>query len=168
LDVNYVGNYIRPGPNSNLGRGIIVFTDTANAAYYVEGNVVEGNKAATKDNGVLFDRTEFKGKKLVQRQAKPFSAPDCKTLSAGKAFNQVLERVGATLPLRDAVDRRIVQTVRDRLAKLLIRPVRSAAGPNTTPARRPKILMATACPTIGRSNITSIQTILGCQPGPRR
>jgi len=48
LDVNYVGNYIRPGPNSNLGRGIIVFTDTANAAYYVEGNVVEGNKAATK------------------------------------------------------------------------------------------------------------------------
>ena len=119
LDVNYVGNYIRPGPNSNLGRGIIVFTDTANAAYYVEGNVVEGNKAATKDNGVLFDRTEFKGKKLVQRQAKPFSAPDCKTLSAGKAFNQVLERVGATLPLRDAVDRRIVQTVRDKTGQII-------------------------------------------------
>ena len=59
LDVNYVANYVRPGPSSNPKHGIIVFTDTANAAYYVTGNVVEGNKPVTGNNELLFDRTEF-------------------------------------------------------------------------------------------------------------
>jgi len=119
LDVNYVGNYIRPGPSSNRRHGIIVFTDSANAAYYVEENVVEGNEAATKDNSLMFDRTEFKGKKLVTRQTKPFSAPEFKMVAATKALDDVLDGVGATLPVRDAVDKRIVQSVRDKTGKII-------------------------------------------------
>jgi hypothetical protein len=119
LDVNYVANYIRPGPDSKRQRGIIVFTDTADAKYYVAGNVVEGNHAVTKDNGLLFDRTESKGKKLVTRQARPFAVPEVKTARAKSAFKDVLEKAGATLPVRDAVDRRIVQSVRDNTGKII-------------------------------------------------
>src|ERR1051325_7211431 len=82
LDVNYVANYIRPGPNSNPRRGIIVFTDTANAAYYVKGNIVEGNKSVTRNNELLFDRTEFQGRKLVTVARKPFAVRDVKTTRA--------------------------------------------------------------------------------------
>jgi hypothetical protein len=119
LDVNYVGNYIRPGPSSSRNHGVIVFTDKADAAYYVEGNVVEGNEAATKDNSRLFDRTEFKGKKLVTLQAKPFATPEFKMEVAAKALEDVLNGVGATLPVRDAVDKRIIQSVREKTGKLI-------------------------------------------------
>ena len=66
LDVNYVANYIRPGPDSKRKRGVIVFTSTACARFYVSGNVVEGNEPTTKDNRLLFDRTEIKGRQLAR------------------------------------------------------------------------------------------------------
>jgi hypothetical protein len=119
LDVNYVANYIRPGPNSNPKRGIIVFTDTADAAYYVRDNVVEGNKSVTHNNELLFDRTEFQGRKLVTVAKKPFPVAEVKTTSAAKAFDDVLRNVGATLPRRDSVDSRIIQNVIDRTGRII-------------------------------------------------
>jgi hypothetical protein len=122
LDVNYVANYIRPGPDSQRKRGVIVFTDTANARFYVNGNVVEGNQSVAKDNGLLFDRTEFKGKTLVTRQLKPFAVAEVRTVAAAEAFKEVLEKAGATFPVRDAVDRRIVQSVREGTGHLIDSP----------------------------------------------
>ena len=55
---------------------MIVFTDPSEANSFVVDNMVEGKADATKDNGKLFDRTEFKGKKLVTRELKPFAAPN--------------------------------------------------------------------------------------------
>ena len=122
LDVNYVANYIRPGPDSQRKRGVIVFTDTADAKYYVDGNVVEGNQLVTKENGALFDRTEFKGKKLVTRQPKPFAVAEVSTVVAAVAFKEVLEKCGATLPVRDVVDRRIIQSVREGTGHIIDSP----------------------------------------------
>jgi len=119
LDVNYVANYIRPGPSSNLKRGIIVLTETASAAYYVNGNVVEGREEMTRDNTLLFDRTEARGKKLVTVTKKPFPAAEMKTTSASEAFDNVLRDVGATLPRRDSVDARIIQTVISRSGQII-------------------------------------------------
>jgi pectate lyase len=113
LDVNYVANYICPGPDSQRKRGVIVFTDTADARYYVDGNVVDGNESVTSNNGLLFDRIDFKGKNLVTRQGKPFIVPEVRTVEAAEAFKEVLEKAGAILPVRDAVDQRIVQSTRE-------------------------------------------------------
>lgn len=137
LSVNYVANYIRPGPNSNRQHGVIVFTDTAEANYYVADNVVEGNEVATKDNGRLFDRTESKGKKLVTREAKPFPAPEIKTTSASVALADVLKDVGATRPVRDAVDQRIVQSVRDRAGGIIDSPKQVGGWPDYRAASAP-------------------------------
>jgi pectate lyase len=111
LSVNYVGNYVRPGPSSDRARGIIVFTDTAAATYFVEGNLVEGRADRTADNTRLFDRAEVEGRRLVMVVRTPFDAPPVHTTSASDARREVLDGVGATLPRRDAVDERIVREV---------------------------------------------------------
>jgi pectate lyase len=111
LSVNYVNNYVRPGPSSNRTRGIIVFTDNADAAYFVEGNVVDGHDDWTADNAKLFDRTEFNGRRLVSVVKTPFDVPEVETTTARRALSDVVGLVGATLPRRDPVDARIVQSV---------------------------------------------------------
>jgi hypothetical protein len=108
LSVNYVSNYILPGPSSDRKRGPIVFTDQADAKYYLAGNIVEGNPERTADNALLFDRTEVNGRKLVTILPEPFAVPKVGTLPAKAVLRAVLDGAGATLPKRDAVDARIV------------------------------------------------------------
>ena len=114
LSVNYVRNYIRPGPSSNTRRGIIVLTDTAAASYHVEGNVVDGRDEVTADNAKLFDKIEHAGRALVTMVTAPFDVPPVHTTSASDALRDVLAGVGATLPVRDAIDARIVRAVEQR------------------------------------------------------
>lgn len=138
LSVNYMANYIRPGPSSNRKRGVIVFTDTAEANYFLADNVVEGNEAVTADNARLFDRTEFKGKKLVTREAKPFATPEVKTTSAVTALEDVLRGVGANRPMRDAVDERIVRSVRQQTGALVDSPQQVGGWPEYRSGTPPK------------------------------
>ena len=119
LSANYVANYIRAGPSSNRARGIIVLADTADVTYFVQGNVVDGRPEVTADNARLFDRTELKGRRLVTLAAKPFVTPPVRTTSAPDALAEVLAKVGATLPLRDAVDARIVRQVEQRSGSII-------------------------------------------------
>ena len=119
LKVNYVGNYIRPGPSSNRAKGPIVFTDTASATYYVKGNFVKGNAARTADNTKLFDRVEVEGRRLVTTVAEPFETPPIKATSAEAAYQAVLEHAGATRPVRDRVDQKIIEEVRGRSGRIV-------------------------------------------------
>ena len=104
----------------------------------MDGNVVEGNESVTKDNGLLFDRTEFKGKKLVTRQLKPFAVAEVKTVAAAEAFKEVLEKAGATLPVRDAVDRRIVQSAREVTGHIIDSPEQVGGWPEYRRGTPPK------------------------------
>ena len=119
LSANYVANYIRPGPSSNKTRGPIVLTDTAAVSYFVDGNVVEGRDALTKDNAGLFDRRQVEGRALVTLAPRPFDAPPVRTSSAAEALRDVLADAGATLPRRDAVDARLVREVEQRSGRII-------------------------------------------------
>ena len=119
LSANYVANYIRPGPSSNLTRGPIALTDTAAVSYFVEGNVVEGRDALTKDNTGLFDRRQVDGRALVTLAVRPFDAPPVRTSSASDALRDVLAAAGATLPRRDPVDARLVREVEQRSGRII-------------------------------------------------
>lgn len=119
LSANYVGNYIRPGPSSNRTRGPIALTDTAAVSYFVEGNVVEGRDALTKDNSGLFDRRQIDGRALVTLAPRPFDAPAVRTSSAADALRDVLAGAGATLPRRDAVDVRLIREVEQRSGRII-------------------------------------------------
>lgn len=108
--VNIVNNYFKPGPNSR--RDSFANIDDAGAydaipttAWYVSGNVWEGNEAISMDNAAgVTGATQW----LVDRP-NPF-AP-VRTVAADEAYEMVLADVGATLPKRDSVDTRIIKEV---------------------------------------------------------
>lgn len=116
LQVNYVGNYLRPGPSSRAKKPITV-GDKSELVFYFSGNVLEGNEALTRDNTQFFQPEEFRAQ--WRTVAQPFAAPEVKTVPANEAFERVLAEVGATLPKRDAVDTRLIEHVRLRSGRLI-------------------------------------------------
>jgi pectate lyase len=118
LKVNYVGNYIRPGPSSKA-RFPIHVGEPSDMLFYIHGNILEGNDKLTADNTLFFDAVELKGKRQVQTVKDPFDAPLVRTQSAKEAYELVLAVAGASLPVRDAVDQRIVDQVRKGTGKII-------------------------------------------------
>jgi hypothetical protein len=108
--VNYVGNYIRPGPSSRARFPISVGAES-DIQFYLRGNVMEGNDTLTADNKKFINTLELNGKAQVQIVERPFEAPPVATVSAGDAYRVVLAAVGACKPVRDSVDARIIQNV---------------------------------------------------------
>ncbi len=122
---NFVNNYYKPGPITPVGEPISYRIlkpesgrDQANVnnfgKAYVHGNVIEGNKKVTNDNwdgGVQPEADETVLAKI--RVDEPFPLSNFgKIMSAEESYSYVLENVGAILPSRDAVDKRIVKQVK--------------------------------------------------------
>jgi len=134
--VNSIANYFKPGPGTPTDRPIghrILKAESRTkppaekefGRFYVAGNVIEGNEGVTADNwagGVQFaDEEDVKGESLdaynrrylsASRAAEPFPMAPLRITTAQEAYEEVLAGAGATLPRRDAVDERIVKTVR--------------------------------------------------------
>ncbi|WNH09450.1 thrombospondin type 3 repeat-containing protein [Thalassobellus suaedae] len=85
---------------------------------YVSGNYVVGSPEVTANNwdgGVQIENrshTEAKDYLELIKQDKPFEMAHLTIMDTQKAYEFVLNNVGATLPKRDAVDRRIINYVR--------------------------------------------------------
>jgi pectate lyase len=122
-----INNYFKPGPVTPLDEPIsyrllkpeserskTVFDNFGKA--YVNGNIVEGNKRVTKDNwdGGVQPASRAPVAEILPRvrSDQPFAHAPLPIQSAAKAYADVLAHAGATLPKRDAVDERIVKTVR--------------------------------------------------------
>lgn len=102
----------RPGPDKTLAR------EWGKA--YVAGNVVEGNDKVTKDNwagGVQTDGDEEPKTVLAKvRLDRMPILPKQELQTASEAYSVVLDHAGATLPVRDAVDKRLIEGVRKGMA----------------------------------------------------
>jgi hypothetical protein len=125
---NIINNYYKPGqttPNEAIayrvlrpdGRRTPEKTSPRQwGKAYVAGNVVEGNKAVTKDNwdgGVQIDPDEDPKVILPKvRVDRPFPMAEIPLQTAEEAYAAVLDHAGAMLPKRDVVDRRIIENVR--------------------------------------------------------
>lgn len=118
LHVNYVANYIRPGPSSTAHKPIAVGSNSA-LRFYIRDNVFEGYADLTADNTRFFDRVEIDGQRQVETVAEPFAMPPVQTVPAKDAVELVLATVGASRPKRDAVDTRLVNDVRRHTGKLI-------------------------------------------------
>lgn len=118
LKVNYVANYIRPGPASKAGTPIRV-GGPSDLTFYIRENVFEGNSALTADNSQFFEPVKIDGQKQIQTLAQPFNVEPVQTTNAAEAYEAVLRMAGATLPRRDAVDARIVNEVRRRQGSII-------------------------------------------------
>lgn len=124
---NVINNYYKPGPitppDRPIGHRILKpESGRSNLGYlvfgrvYVSGNIVEGNEQVTEDNwdgGVQIEDMPDAGKyREMMEVDKPFPMPPLTILPAEEAFAYVLENAGATLPVRDEVDQRIIRQVR--------------------------------------------------------
>lgn len=106
LKVNYVGNYLRPGPSSKAPKPITV-GHPSQMTFFIRANVFEGHDDLTKDNTQFFTSLEDKGKREVTFVDTPFPAPRVTPAQV----KDVLATVGASRPVRDAVDARLVHDV---------------------------------------------------------
>lgn len=124
---NIINNYLKPGPITPLDKPIghrILKPESGRdkskaisfGKAYVNGNVVEGNSKVTKNNwdgGVQIGENPDAGEytKAIKVDA-PFPMPQVTLMETKKAYDYVLANVGANFPKRDAVDERIIKTVK--------------------------------------------------------
>jgi hypothetical protein len=126
---NIINNYFKPGPatskNSPIAHRILKPEASRNKNHknefgkaYVAGNVVVGDEKVTKDNwagGVQLDEAfqDHAADILPKiRVNEPFPHAPLPIEPAQQAYEHVLASAGATLPKRDAVDRRVIEMVR--------------------------------------------------------
>jgi hypothetical protein len=112
--VNFVGNYYKPGPASDVFH--LVMPDAGSPTdpqmYYITGNLMEGKPDYTDDN---WKGVNLKDRGLLSRikSDQPFFPSYVRTSSAADAYRDVLGDVGATRPRQDEIDRRVIREVRD-------------------------------------------------------
>ncbi len=127
--INVINNYYKPGPaaKSNM-RHVIARIEERDmyspgrrfeagawfgsagkrpGKWYVAGNIVDGAPEVTREN--------WKGMRGPERLARvntAFEAWPVRQETAERAYEAVLAQAGATRPKRDAVDRRVIESVR--------------------------------------------------------
>lgn len=112
--INYVGNFILSGKNSYYPSSIIVRGKNYNKVrLYVANNVTPNHPERDGDNWHIV-KNIYRDSLLDDSQQldEPFPHPQVNTLTADEALEIVLDKAGATLPQRDAIDRKVVRDVR--------------------------------------------------------
>ncbi|MFD2718254.1 polysaccharide lyase family 1 protein [Hymenobacter monticola] len=125
-ELNLVNNYYKGGPATPSDKAAIIFDitqaydpaapDKPVATVYAAGNYDAGHRAVTADNwrGIrlhYYPNTSANLARFQQAAATPNLAP-VTTETAEAAYQSVLAGAGAIVPVRDAVDARIVQETR--------------------------------------------------------
>jgi pectate lyase len=128
--VNYINNYYKPGPATQENmRTVFARIEQRNmyspgsawavgdwypkqpprpGKWYVAGNIMHGSDEVTMNNWA-----GMRGPEELARVNTPFEGwPVAPFHTAQEAFDAVLAHAGATLPRRDAVDKRVTEMVR--------------------------------------------------------
>ncbi len=111
-EINMVNNYYKPGPAS-LHRRLLDVAEDGTGRYYVEGNVMEGDEAITRDNrmAITDHAGEEHGSCLVNA---PFPYEPIEEDAPVMAYRRVLHSVGCSFS-RDAYDREVLRQVKKGL-----------------------------------------------------
>jgi pectate lyase len=121
--INYVGNYLRPGP-STTERGYMFNIGGKDTQMFVEKNYLDHSPVVNKKD---WDWVEHA--KPEHQMRKAFDVQPVKTESANKAMQRILESVGASLPRRDAVDRRVIEEFQTNSGKVINSPAEVGGWP---------------------------------------
>jgi pectate lyase len=109
LNVNYIGNYIKPGPSTQKNHNYAIVNTGPRLNLYIDSNyhTLKGYK----------DWNLIKGNASKSNQS--FPAPNVVTFNAEENYNKVLADAGCTLPKRDAVDVRIINDVKNGTGRII-------------------------------------------------
>lgn len=123
---NIVNNYYKYGPaTSKQTRSQLLNPynrkDIPFGKFYVDGNYIDGAAAVTANNwlGVRLGNGKDKEDPAQAKLEQPFGIVPVVTQPAEKAYELVLQQVGANRPKRDTMDQRIVKNVQDRTGGLI-------------------------------------------------
>jgi pectate lyase len=124
LKMNYVSNYLRPGPSTQESSRKMAFLVGGKATrMFMEGSVIEGFPEANTDNWLAVKPSEeyLNQEELTTlvRVNTPFPAIPVKTDPAEEAYQRILEGVGATKPKRDLVDERLIGEIKQGTGKII-------------------------------------------------
>jgi hypothetical protein len=123
-----VNNYFKPGPATpgtklfarpSLNRSGVPLDGYAK--WYFSGNIMEGISSLTADNWLGVDGSTVGGIANIRSDMEfvktdgVFENHSFYTESAGEAYESVLKNAGATLPLRDAIDKRLIAEIRGEI-----------------------------------------------------
>ena len=121
LRMNYVNNYLKPGPSTRESQRRYAFSvgGTKNSIF-IAGNHLDGYPDATEDNWLMVrPSSRLRGMegwdgdlRGIARAPRPHPAPPIALQSPEDAYRSILRGVGATLPARDALDRRLVREIK--------------------------------------------------------
>jgi hypothetical protein len=144
---NAIGNYIKRGPSSvSTSADIVLHPETgtpprclySNPGWklYLQGNIGPHRQNNTEPQDDSVDAAD----RSYVVDAPAFHAPPVpvKVTGAYQAYRQVLRRAGATLPSRDAVDRRIVGDVKTGTGHLIDTPSDVGGWPRLAAGTPPK------------------------------
>lgn len=123
---NFINNYYKPGPITPPDQPIayrILKPETGRdkrfahlfGKAYINGNIVEGNEKVTKNNWDGGVQIEGANKQMIldsMRVNKPMPMAKVHIMDARKAYDYTLANAGASLPVRDAVDKRVIEQVK--------------------------------------------------------
>jgi pectate lyase len=129
--LNFIGNFFVPGPDTQPGPYEILFPG-GNPRIYVEGNIGPHRTDEDVDDWALvgFGWGEEGVAPMAYRSLAMFPVPPITIMSAAEAMEKVLEQAGATRPVRDAVDRRVVEDVKNGTGSIIDSPEEVGGYPN--------------------------------------
>ena len=125
--MNYVGNYLKPGPSTRPSAATDLFepADTM-ARIYLYDNYLVGHLPETNNNRLLIDPPEwieddsaFRNEVVVDS---PFLYPSVQTESPEVALQQIFANAGATLPKRDSADQRLMKEIETGTGRIIDSP----------------------------------------------
>jgi hypothetical protein len=146
IKANIVGNYYKPGNDTDNYE--ITVGGLGAAKMYVKGNIGPRRPNNSMDewaNVGYFDWKDWENTgngytgdpaPTSYQVTTPHDMPTLPTVSAFDAYNDVLENAGATKPGRDAVDKRIVNDVKNGTGRIIDNPSQVGGWPtlaNGTP-----------------------------------
>lgn len=105
--INFTGNYYKPGPatEDSMRSRFLDPAEDGTSAYYLHGNVMEGNESITSDNWLGAGK-----KHTVVREEQPFPVMPINEDKPGIAYQRVLKKAGCSYK-RDSYDILVIEEV---------------------------------------------------------
>ncbi len=109
--INYVANFLRPGPSTRESAARYAFNIGGVAtSFFAEGNILDGRPEATADNWQMIRLPKDAAREDVDA-GQAYPAPPINQHPAEELLGAIVEGCGATLPARDAVDARVMENI---------------------------------------------------------
>ena len=120
MQVNYVANTIRPGVDTSAKAPIYLGAKAnGETEFYIVGNEVMGRPEQGREAGKMLETKNLPAGVMIRLAAAPFATPAVSEHTVRAAYALVLQEAGASRPVRDAVDARLLQAVSKGQGKII-------------------------------------------------